>query len=319
MKKFITGCIIFLIPVIAIYAAVEYSLRQIPYAVKIKKEFAMNNREDIKILALGSSHFERGLNPQFMDSLTLNLGNSGQRIIENYRLLLKFEPLLPNLKLVIVELSYDWLERNKSMTSPVVDNLNLVFYDVNTFERDVKPQDYLLFPSNPDFFSNRLSEHIFNESALKFNKFGFDTNRFYGSYEAVQHQDSLIKDEDIYVENATDPVAFSKNVKILNKFIEYCEKRKLKILIYSTPTHYRYNRLRDKQIVQRRDSVLQEFKQKYENLSVYIDEENPDFVTPFFYNGDHLNPTGAEKATKLLNEYIEKNIFTKQPSSKLSK
>ncbi|MDT0642846.1 hypothetical protein RM553_08390 [Zunongwangia sp. F363] len=311
MLKFIARCLIFILPVLLVYTLVEYNLRQLPYGVKVKNEFAMANREKIKILALGSSHFERGINPEYMDSLTLNLGNSSQRIVENYRLLLKFEPLLPNLKLVIVELSFDWLERNKSRTSPVIDNLNLIFYNVNTFERDIKPQDYLLFPSNPDYFSNRLREHLFNESAIKFNRYGFDTNRFYGSYEAVQHRDSLIRDEDIFVENADDPEAFSRNVKVLQQFIDYCKKRGLKVLIYSTPTHYRYNQLRDNKIVARRDSILEVMQNTYPNLNIYIDEENPEFITPYFYNGDHLNPNGAEKATKLLNTYIEENIFRK--------
>lgn len=307
MKNFLIKLLIFSIPVIIIFIGVELLLRNLEYSVTIKKEFFDKNRKQIKILALGSSHYERGINPKYLNHLTLNLGNSAQRINENFELLKTFEPDLPSLRLVILELSYDWLERDKYLTSPIVDVLNLIFYDVNTFERNINIKDHSMFLSDSEYFSKRISLYFKNEKESTYNKFGFDTSKFYGSYEAVNHNDSLILDKDIFVENIENSKVFTQNLKVLNEFITYCSLNDLNIIIYNPPIHYRYNNLRKQTIVNRRDSLLLEISNTYNHIKIFNDESNLNFTAEYFYNGDHLNPLGAKKATSRLNVFIEEN------------
>lgn len=307
MKKYINRIIVFFIPIIIIFSGIEILLRTLPYNVSVKETFFKKNKNDIKVLALGSSHYERGINPEYLDFSTLNLGNSGQRINENFDLLKNFAPKLPNLNLVILEVSYDWLERDKSLTPPLVDHLNLIFYNTNTFQRNLKIQDHFLFPSDPDFFSEKIDKYIIKKEHSPFNKYGFDTTKYNGSYQAAGFQDSLIKDKDIFVQNAEDLDELKKNTEILKKIIKYCEKNRYNVLIYNPPSHIRYNKLRKKEIIERRDSVLQIIKNKFPNTKFFLKEGNNSYEAKYFYNGDHLNPTGAKKATKQINKFIQKN------------
>lgn len=307
MKNFLFKLLIFVIPVIITFIGIEILLRNLEYSVTVKKEFFKENKNDIKILALGSSHYERGINPKYLKPITLNLGNSAQRINENFELLKTFVPELPNLNLIVLELSYDWLERDKHLTSPIVDVMNLVFYNVNTYERNINIKDHSIFLSDPEYFSNRIISYFKNSQDTIYNKFGFDETKFSGSYEAVNHIDSLILDNDIFVENVEDREAFKKNVKILIEFIHYCHNRNLNILIYNPPVHVRFNLLRKKEIVGRRDSILNLIKTDYPEIRIFNDEVNLKFEAKYFYNGDHLNPTGAKKSTLRLDEFIRKN------------
>ena len=307
MKKFVITLLIFSLPVLIVFSTIEIYLRTIQFPEKIKKQYLENHKNDISILAIGSSHYERGINPAFLKNETLNLGNSSQRIAEGFELLKGIYPEIPSLKLLIVEVSYDWLERDKTLTSPVVDRLNLLAYDINTYQRPLKPWDHLIFPVRPDYFSEVINASLNDEYALKYNRFGFDTTKYHGSYQAVGHQDSLILDKDIFVENAENQSELNKNSNILKKVISYCEERNVRVLIYNPPIHYRYKNLRKIEIVKRRDSILQSLMKSNPELKLLNLEETSDFEAINFYNGDHLNPKGAKKATKILNNFIEEN------------
>ncbi|APG59113.1 hypothetical protein [Christiangramia salexigens] len=307
MKRFLIQFISFSIPIVIILITIELLLKSFTYSVSVKKKFFNEHNEKIKIIALGSSHYERGINPEFLNHKTLNLGNSSQRIPENFELFRHFNPKLNSLKLVIIEVSYDWLERDKKFTSPLIDHLNLMFYNTNTFQRPLKLKDSLHYFADPDFFSHKLNQYLKGEMELKYNKFGFDTTKFDGSYQAVNHIDSLILDKDIYIENVQNKIALEKNTNTLRKLITICQDGGLNVLIYNPPTHSRYNQLRIENIIRRRDSVLNLLKNQFPDLKVLDLESNPDFITTDFYNGDHLNPKGAKKATLRLNEFIENN------------
>lgn len=308
MKKFISRILIFTFPVILIWLGTEIMLRKVDYAVSKKAVYFENHKSEIKILALGSSHFERGINPMFLDWPTLNLGNSGQRINENYDLYKHFIKQLPQLKLVIVELSYDWLERDKSLTPAIIDHENLIYYDTNTFDRRVMPWDYSLYLSDSDYYSKILLDKLKGKTESRYNSFGFDTLRYFGYYQSVGYKNEKIEDQEIFVQNAEDSAQFQKNVQVFKNLIKDCRNRGISVLVFNTPNHFRYNELRDPEIVSRRDSLENALLSEFAGLKILDLENNTDFTAKYFYNADHLNPKGAEKATRILNEYISEHF-----------
>lgn len=307
MKKFIYRLLIFLFPVVLILLGVEFYLRNISYSVTKKRDYLAHHSQTIQVMALGSSHYERGINPEYLDFETINFGNSGQRIFENYRLFKNFEPKLPELNLVIVEMSFDWLERDKSITPEIIDHENLVFFNTNTFNRPVQLWDYSLYISNSDYYTNLILDSFQKTSDFGYNKYGFDTLKFYGSYEAAKFNEHLIKDEDIYVENADSLKEFKKNTRIFKSLIEECQEKNIDVLIYNTPSHFRYNNQIKKSVIKRRDSLLEIILKDFPKVKVLDLESARSFEYQDFYNADHLNPVGAKKATIRLNQFIKNN------------
>ncbi len=307
LRKFAFKLCIFFLPVLVVYITLEFKIREIDFEPKIKMEYLLNNKEDIHILALGESQTQRSINPEYLDIRSVNLANSSQGIYQNFRLLKAFEPELPNLKLVILGLPFNIIQSEIDFTDPVINHLNLVFYKVNTFGRDIKPEDYLLFHVSPDFFSRRLIDDFKNESPIHLNKYGFDTNKIYGSYQAANFDTARIDKTEIVIENFRNEEALQYNKGILIDLIYYCEKRNIKVLFYSPPSHQFYNQLRDENMIAQRDSLVNYLIKKFPFVEFLNEEQNSDFTAEYFYNANHLNPQGAKKATLELNNFIKQN------------
>lgn len=310
IRKFSLTLLIFMLPVLGVLALVEYELRHIEYPEAVKNRYIQNHKNKIEILFLGSSQIERAINPEYLSKPAINLANSSQRLPEDFLLLKHFAPQLPSLQVVVIEVGYDKLYRDKNYTSKIIDQKNLLFYGINTFNRIRKLKEHFLFFSDPRYFSNLLKEKYNHSSPVQLNKYGFDENQFFGSYQAVKYRDSLILDKDIFIENVkTSKKVYSHNLKVLYKIIEYCKTNNLNILIYSSPKHFRYNELRNQNLVEKRDSLFSVLKTEYPQIKFFIKDKDSSFTANYFYNGNHLNPDGAKKATKDIDNEILKDFF----------
>lgn len=286
----------------------EKVLAGMPFPEAVKQEHIDQNAEDIEILVLGSSQIQRAINPEYLSRPTSNLANSSQLLFEDFQLLKHFRPSLPNLKGTVIEVSYDKLERNKSFTNPALHHRNLKFYDVNTFGRPVNFKDFFLFHANPEHFYKNLVAYLRGDSAIKLNRYGFDENKYDGIFKNVQYKDS-IEEQLITIENVKDSLTYEENKTLLHQMIRYALEEDLEVLIYHPPTHHAYNRLRDPELIEKWQNLLTELEKEYPQLHFLIDDKNPDFKTTHFYNGNHLNPDGAEKASKIMDSVINKNFY----------
>ncbi|MDT0687442.1 hypothetical protein [Autumnicola psychrophila] len=274
----------------------EYILNEMNFAEAVKNEFIQQNSPQIKLLFLGSSQIERAVNPKYLSITAVNLANASQTLYEDFQLLKFFQPKLPNLKMVVIEISYDKLERDKSHVLPIIDPKNLKFYGVNTFDRQIKIQDNFLFHFSPQYFSKKLEEEIFSTSSIELNKYGFDENKYDGAYS--RNADYIL------IENIKNNENYKKNILLLDKILTYSYKNKLKIMVYHPPTHKSYNNLRDPKLMEKWKNLMDSLKSKHPDIPFFIEDTNEDFTRKFFDDGNHLNPIGAEKATKRLDSVI---------------
>lgn len=295
LRKFSLRLLIFFIPVLIIYFLVENVLAHMDFAEAKRNDYITENSKKIEILFLGSSQIERAINPKYISENSINIANSSQTLYEDFELLKFFYPKLSNLKMVVIEVSYDKLERDKSNVLPIIDPKNLKFYGVNTFDRNIKIQDHFLFHFSPKYFSERLHNYFFNESNIELNQYGFDENKFDGAY---SHADYVL------IENIENKQNYQNNLDILNNMIHFCQRNNLKILIYHPPTHYRYNELRKPNLVKKWRSLLDSLKTVHPDLSFFIDDTNSTFTREYFDDANHLNPIGAKKATEILDSVI---------------
>ena len=103
----------------------EFMLGRMEFAESVKFKFIQNHTNEIEILFLGSSQVERAINPKFLTPVSINLANSSQRLYEDFELLKRFNKELPNLNVVLIEITFDKLERDRTETSILVHHKNL--------------------------------------------------------------------------------------------------------------------------------------------------------------------------------------------------
>ena len=94
------------------------------------------------------------------------------------------------------------------------------------------------------------------------------------------------------------------NKQYLKDIIDDCVKRDIKVILFTTPTHKSYFELLDANQLNEMNDICNRFDDKHENV-VYLNWlKNDAFTDEDFFDADHLNEYGAEKLTKMLDEYI---------------
>ena len=304
--KFVISFVLFISPILLIYGSIEYALSNyVNFPEKIKIKYLKENKSAIEVLVLGASHSQRAINPQYLSFKTINLANSSQGVYENLILFQNFEKELTGLKLVIIGITYNTLSIDKEFTQPVLNALNLKFYKVNTFKRDVKYSDFLIYHVKPDYFTEKLLEIVDKSEKEEFNKYGFQTNKFHGNYKWFPEDTGKITDEDIYVYNEYSKSVYTENLKYLKDIIKRCEERNINVLLYDPPSHIRFNKLRKQKLIIKRTKLIEDLEREFSNVRSFIRDTAKAYDSHYFYNADHLNPIGAKKATLELNNYIK--------------
>lgn len=308
LRKVLAQLLLFFTPIIFILFFVEYYISTIPTSTKLKKEYIAANSEEIEILFLGSSQMERAINPEYIDIESINLSNSAQTLNENFILLKHFQPKLPRLKVVVIEILFNTLQIQDGYSPLVIHHLNWIDYNTNTFGRKIKLQDNLLYYTHPQYFTNLILQDLNGTSSQKFNKYGFDVNKFDGSFNVINFDINNVSEDHIYIENSLNLHAFDKNSKLLLDFLKFCKRKELDVVIYGTPSHETYNSIRNKKMLSMRDSILSIVKVGYPNTRFLLAEEKHKLNHQMFFNANHLNPKGAKKASLQLNQFLNEEF-----------
>jgi len=107
-----------------------------------------------------------------------------------------------------------------------------------------------------------------------------------------------------YMKETKEELEISYTVKIyMDKIIELCEEKDAKLLLLSTPSPINYNYKRYKAI----KNYAKENSLSYLDLNLKTKELGIDWKTDSQDKGDHLNLSGAHKATKYIGNYLAEN------------
>lgn len=317
MNKFLRHLSIFILSWIILIFGIEYYLENFSSTFKIKYDYIKNERQEIEVLALGSSHIQNGINPKFITKYKMvNLAFGGQTIILDQKILAKFIDSLPSLKYVILELGYQSLEkRNKSDYHR--NSLYLRFYKINNFGRNINLKDYSIFLSKPKLYLNYFNP--FSEK-LNINKFGYKTTLSLGAdrFRRLNYDKELINSDvnNIFIKRHKyeDLEAFTHNTEVFEKMLVLCKKRNVIPIVIIPPVYYSYYRQMIDAKKLRRDSFIDELKNRYINMIVFDYEQDKRFIITDYKNEDHLNPSGGEKFSKILNDTLFNSISNAQVS-----
>lgn len=302
MKRFIKYLMLFSIPVVIFIVAAELYCRTQTIFV-IKKQHFENNLSTINTLILGSSHFQNGLNPEFLKSNSCNLAYGGQPISIDYFLLNKYIDQMKNLKTVLFEVSphrlyYEFDPSN--WNGHVYSNL----YDINYKTEKLSIKNYSLVLSDVKYFSTIFIDN-YNPKLIKpkLNTFGFMTNAFPGRFTELEN-DSIKINQTFKMNSIFDNQKnFKLNMFFLNKIIQECQKKKVEIIFIGTPLYQTYySKIPLKTEIQVKNA-LRRVTNKY-GIEYYDFSRSKKFYLKDYINDNHLNPNGAKKFTLLIDSIL---------------
>ena len=309
-RRFLKQSLVFFIPVVLLYIIIELLVLQIPFNYDATSSFFNSEKEQIEIMALGPSQTNSAINPKYFEITTISLASTSQHHNLDFKILKQTKDRLPNLKYLVLELSYSHLELPHNSKDFWKNSVYLKYYNINAFERNTYFKDKLIFLARPDIYSKHLVNHyIKKKPGPTLNNFGFNENVSEGLFYNLEYNDSLITSKKFRINTEPNLTLFKYNTEFLFEMLDYTKKHNLNVVISTIPLYKTYLKARNPKILKRRDSILGVISEKYSNVRIFYKESDTiRFTTSDYVNQNHLNPRGAEKFSIELNEFIQKEF-----------
>lgn len=307
IKKHITYCLLFFIPVIVWYLTFEYLTLNLPNQFIENVNYIEKNKTNFEVLALGSSQLMSALNPALIDKPTLNLASGNQHHDTDFKLLKAFKKRFPNLKTIILEVSYSHFELPYNTKSFWKNNIYLKYYNVNCFERNVYFKDRLIYLSNPSFFRNKLyNYYIKKNDSTRYNEVAFTITDSYGQFAKLNYNEEKINNTKRFKINTIPNLTlYSNNSDHFIKILDFAKSEDLKVVVVCVPMYKTYLQKRNPEILNRRNILLSSLDERYNNVFIVSKEEDTtNYGIKDYYNQSHLSYFGAQKFSKFLNAYL---------------
>lgn len=246
----------------------------------IKRALLQEQKEEIEVLAVGSSHCALGFNPHVIPH-SFNLGNSNQDLFTAYHLVKKYISFLPNLKNLIVFYSLfspgHQLEKTSDIKQAAV---NYYLFDI---------------PYSLNFDAYRHSaKRRFKQMLLQTN-----SNCYYGY---IPKGGEPVWSDEIteyrYTRHMRENHRKTNQTQWLEKIISLCKERDVNVIVVIPPLRSDFN----KKITELDSELFSEvikISQK-ENISIFNYRTSPLFNDTDFIDSDHLAINGAIKLTNLI-------------------
>ncbi len=306
-RKFITYSLLFFIPIIVAYCFVEYYTCSLSAPFPINKMRIETEGENIETLVLGSSQLQNAINPEWLSSSTLNLASGNQHHDSDFSLLKKMKDELPNLKTVIIEVSYSHFELAHNGPTFWKNSIYLKYYGVNNYKRNVYFKDKLLYLSNPKFFSTKLKAHYITQNNTPiYNKFAFNTNAYKGQFQNLDHDKEKIANmANFKINTIPNLELFENNTALYFELLTYSKENDLQVILCKPPMYKTYHTRKHPDILERRDSIIALSLRRHQNVRLFdVETDTTRFKVDDYWNQSHLNPKGAETFTRLLDSIL---------------
>jgi hypothetical protein len=300
MNKFLQKVIMFFLPVIACLCLFEVFLQSIPNDYKYKMEQLTKNVENIEILVLGSSHAHYGINPEYFNLNGFNFSNISQSLDIDYNLLEMYGEKINQLKMVIIPISYfSMFSRLESGGDSWRVKNNVLYYHYHT-SFSIKNYFELL---NGTMRSHiyRAYEYIVNkEKVITVSNKGFGL----GYSSTIKNNMEETGKAAALRHSLYDSMIFDSSKIIIQKIIDWCDARGIKLLFVTLPAYYTYRNRLDYNQLDETINYMINISDKNVNVYYHNFLDDRDFIEDDFFDADHFNEIGARKITEKINEII---------------
>lgn len=297
---------LFLLPVIMGYSLLEVGARAVETRFKIISRQLDAKAESIEVLGLGTSQMETGLNPKWMTSPTLNLAEAFQHHNTDIKIYEALKRRLPNLKVIVLDLSFAHLHVPHQHYALWKNSLFLNYYGLSIRSRKTRFYDYLLFNSAPGYFKRQmLDQFLLANPVDTLNEYGFATYRRKDLHRELEYDPNKIDSLKYPVPLEDNDPLLTENVELFYSIVEEMVRDRKTIVICKFPVYGSSIRELYPKILAQRDSILSEIRKIDEHVIIFDMESESDlFDHTHFMDRNHLNPSGARIFTQKLDSVV---------------
>lgn len=307
--KFIKALLLFSLPLVAFYVLIYLYAVNYPSVFKKKGDYLNNNSQNVEAVFLGSSHAQYAINPRLIDKKSHNIAYGGQTIKLNKMIFDRYAPKMTSLKYLLIEMDYFSLEHytgNEEYRQPLY----------NTF--------YGIAPGNDSFYS----KYIFSFDDLKFftqsaalelsnyfknkdysvNEWGFIEGNVNYTFSKLNY------DKDMIEQTATQRIvgsdirtsikSYNINTALVDSILVYCNENKIKPILITYPVYETYISRKIESKKQRHAEYINKIMTQYPDVEHWDFEQNAQFDVKDFWDDSHLDVSGADKLSAMVNEKL---------------
>lgn len=298
-KRFCKQSLLFILPLVFLLTVVEYRLGTFKNGFNRKKDIFLSKVSEIDTLILGNSRTLGGIDPDYLDGTAFNLSHNAQSNNLSLYLFLKYADKMKNLKTLVIHFdNYATRDLCAGDYSWRCD----YYQKYHAYPHRMSLTPYLLFflydvPKNVHFLTMPLYSDLLptqkDNGFLKFEKKG-ELEKKDAEYLLKFHFGEIKAEDKVDLRDAR-----------LEKMLDFAEEKGIRTVLIITPTFSDYFKGKPANY----ETALKEYAEdlilKYKNVH-YLDMERDErFEEGDFKDVYHLSGQGAEKATKILNDYLK--------------
>jgi len=312
MHKFIFKCFLLLLPFAIGLGYVEHRLSLMAVSYSQKKHEIESQLDQIQVLVLGSSNGYYGINPHFFSMKGFNLSYRGQWPYYDLKFVEKYLDRMPNLKMVIFSANYFTLG-----TQPLeaAEDWRIYFYaqyhhilpptKIGAFLGLHHPLDPKLF-SKIALFGERTKEYLLHGTMLvDGGEPGEDMTGWFDSGTKPCDLALNIGPSGAAAHNGSvNPVNFQLNLDLVTNIVTRLKVKNIRFALIELPELSYYTDNLDPAKAALMEEKIKNFS-KINQVAFYSYLNDKRFgLEDFTDMPDHLNTTGAEKISKIINQDI---------------
>lgn len=310
MRRFLIKILLFLSPVAVLLLGIEWYVRSEPSSFKTISGYFRENKTDIEVLVLGSSHNQNGINPRYMGKKTANIAYGGQDIRMDSALVFTNVKAMKNLKAIVFELDYHRMD-TENAPNYYRNPWYYIYYGVAVYPMS-NLNKVSLYYSNTDFFNANFRARLGKDYKKPvINKFGY-VEANYGSsvfrdnqYDSVKICSTARQRLQDRHKEISDEV-FARNKKCIEGLIALCKRQNIQLYFFSTPLYSSYHLAKIREKTTRFENYIKELKTKH-HIIYYDFQQDKRFHVTDFRDDDHLSPEGAKKYSLIIDRIIRQN------------
>ncbi len=272
--------------------------------------------KDTDVIIMGDSHTQTGIDETLL-SRSVNVSANSMHYLYSYVILKTLLPANPQVKAVVLGYSYhnlneyyDGLLRDEKQARFKLGDYYLLFGKEE--ESVVRAESLAFYEANAKYHFGlpiQINPQLYWKAV-----FGPLTARdfpFWGKTYTSKHsnisRDSLIKTLERHFYR-TDCKTFQDHSDLqkryLEKIIEMCRSRGVRVYLLITPLHPAYRANIPQNFTRKFQQWTSELESKYQNLIVW-DHANDGYADFMYGDADHLNRYGARIFTRIINRRLD--------------
>lgn len=305
MRQFLKDLLGVILAFIILIAICESILYFIPNTYSYKYKYVSYHKEDISVLILGHSHTLRGVNPRLLGDSVFNFAESARWVYYDAKLVERFVPHMPNMKLIIYPIGYDM--PFGYLSCHYEDDYNTEDQHDYNIHMYAKYQNipYDRFPMRYTAYSTFLSgyfakDEVNFEFKLKYDSLGFERDSSF-HFGPKWKTDNIVHVPTNQIESDyTNNKYVQEYIQHLTTIAKVCADNHVRFVTITTPCYETYVEKTSEAGWKNIYSIIEQVRESYpiEYFNYLADEEFR--ADSLYLDCSHLNYIGADKFTPFL-------------------